>query len=217
MKTSSVRTIQNQEIVQQQLNNNTLLSTRQISFRTNISRRTVQRILHDLKAKPYVPRLIHQLSDDDFDRRLETCEKLLNLMNNDPNMVNQILWSDESNFCLSGTVNRHDPHFTVEKNIQHRASLTVWAGISSTGIIGPVFIEGTLNADKYLELLQQHVFTLDPNTWFMQDGAPAHYARVVREALVLNLQGRWIGRRGSVEWAPRSCDLTPCDFFCGDI
>ena len=25
--------------------------------------------------------------------------------------------------------------------------------------------------------------------------------------------GKWIGRRGPIEWAPRSPDLTPLDFF----
>ena len=48
---------------------------------------------------------------------------------------------------------------------------------------------------------------------FQQDGAPAHYARVVRNLLNEELDGRWIGRRGSVEWPARSPDLTPLDFF----
>ena len=45
----------------------------------------------------------------------------------------------------------------------------------------------------------------------MQDGAPPHFSRAVRgfldEAFPL-----WIGRRGTVDWPPRSPDLTPCDF-----
>ena len=28
-----------------------------------------------------------------------------------------------------------------------------------------------------------------------------------------DLSGRWIGRRGAIEWPARSPDLTPCDFF----
>jgi hypothetical protein len=27
-----------------------------------------------------------------------------------------------------------------------------------------------------------------------------------------NLPGRWIGRRGAIDWPARSPDLTPCDF-----
>jgi hypothetical protein len=52
---------------------------------------------------------------------------------------------------------------------------------------------------------------------FMQDGASAHYAGDVREWLEQKFPGRWIGRRGSIEWPTRSPDLSPMDFFCGDI
>ena len=48
---------------------------------------------------------------------------------------------------------------------------------------------------------------------FQQDGAPAHYSKEVREWLKWNLPGRWIERRGPIEWAPRSPDLSPLDFF----
>ena len=47
----------------------------------------------------------------------------------------------------------------------------------------------------------------------MQDGAPPHFAIVVREWLNAHFPGRWIGRRGPHEWPARSPDLTPCDFF----
>ena len=48
---------------------------------------------------------------------------------------------------------------------------------------------------------------------FMQDGAPPHFAIVVREWLNAQFPGKWMGRRGSHEWPARSPDLTPCDFF----
>jgi hypothetical protein len=34
-----------------------------------------------------------------------------------------------------------------------------------------------------------------------------------REWLDLHFEGRWIGRRGPLEWPARSPDLTPPDFF----
>ena len=49
--------------------------------------------------------------------------------------------------------------------------------------------------------------------WFQQDGAPPHFAIRVRDWLNAHFPGRWIGRRGPVEWPPRSPDLTPLDFF----
>ena len=49
--------------------------------------------------------------------------------------------------------------------------------------------------------------------WFMQDGASSHYATIVRNVLYAHFTDRWIGRRGTIDWPPRSCDLTPMDFF----
>ena len=51
------------------------------------------------------------------------------------------------------------------------------------------------------------------NLWYQQDGAPAHYARIVRMFLNQRFPNRWIGRGGPVLWPPRSPDLNPLDFF----
>ena len=158
------------------------------------------------------------------DRRSEMCETLLNMMALDDDFQDKILWSDESKFTLNGSVIRHNcviwntenPHFTTEHNIQNQSGVMVWAAISSEGICGPHFFDENVNAENYLLFLQQHVFPIaarDRGIWFMQDGAPAHFARKVREQLDKSFKNRWIGRRGAIEWAPRSCDLTPCDFF----
>jgi len=53
------------------------------------------------------------------------------------------------------------------------------------------------------------------NCYFQQDGAPAHYTRKVRDYLNQVFPDRWIGRRGPLEWAAHSPDLTPWDFFLG--
>ena len=51
---------------------------------------------------------------------------------------------------------------------------------------------------------------------FQQDGAAPHFRIEVREWLNSTFPGRWIGRRGPMEWAPRSPDLTPLDFYLWD-
>jgi hypothetical protein len=56
------------------------------------------------------------------------------------------------------------------------------------------------------------VVLLNP-IWLQLDGAPAHFARPVRQWLNNNYPRRWIGRRGFIAWPPRSCDITPLDFF----
>ena len=49
--------------------------------------------------------------------------------------------------------------------------------------------------------------------YFQQDGAPPHYSLAVRAFLNQEFPHRWIGRRGAIEWPPRSPDITPMDFF----
>ena len=53
---------------------------------------------------------------------------------------------------------------------------------------------------------------------FQQDGAPRHYAIIVRDYIDRSFPGRWIGRGGTQPWAEPSPGLTPLDFFaCGFI
>ncbi|GFX79932.1 DUF4817 domain-containing protein [Trichonephila clavipes] len=52
--------------------------------------------------------------------------------------------------------------------------------------------------------------------WFQQDGATCHTARadLLKIDLLKNTFGdRLISRFGPVNWPPRSCDLTPLDYF----
>ncbi|GFV91415.1 putative LOC100569746 [Trichonephila clavipes] len=49
--------------------------------------------------------------------------------------------------------------------------------------------------------------------WFQQDGATCHTARATIDLLKDTLGDRLISRFGLVNWPPRSCDLTPLDYF----
>lgn len=83
-------------------------STRPLACELDLSRRSVQRMLHEQNYKVYIPRLLHGLLEDDPDRCLQFCELMLNRHKHDPNLFNKIVWSDEANFKLSGQVNRHN-------------------------------------------------------------------------------------------------------------
>ena len=199
-------------------------SHRHLSSTLNISTGSVYRILKKLKLKPYIPRLVQALNEDDADRRLEFCEVWNGMLQRDHHFPHRILWSDEAKFHLSGAVNRHNcvywreapPGKTSEKTAT-TVGINVWCGMWSGGIVGPVFLEENINQDVYLAVLNQHVLPFLSGEFeefiFQQDGAPAHYANSVRNLLNEHLPGRWIGRRGSIEWPPRSPDLTPLDFF----
>ncbi|GFV60027.1 heat shock 70kDa protein 8 [Trichonephila clavipes] len=49
--------------------------------------------------------------------------------------------------------------------------------------------------------------------WFQQDGATCHTARATIDLLKDTFGDRLISRFGPVNWPPRSCDLTPLDYF----
>ncbi|GFT72101.1 putative transposable element [Trichonephila clavipes] len=49
--------------------------------------------------------------------------------------------------------------------------------------------------------------------WFQQDGATCHIARATIDLLKDTFGDRLFSRFGPVNWPPRSCDLTPLDYF----
>ncbi|GFV96969.1 uncharacterized protein TNCV_4351821 [Trichonephila clavipes] len=49
--------------------------------------------------------------------------------------------------------------------------------------------------------------------WFQQDGATCHTARATIHLSKDTFGDRLISRFGPVNWPPRSCDLTPLDYF----
>ena len=145
-----------------------------------------------------------------------------------------ILFSDEAILHLEENINKHNcshwsqtnPNWVVEKSM-HSPKVMVWAAIGEPGIIGPIFIEGNVNGEAYLKLLQDDFypeFSSFPNQselMFMQDGAPPHWAQSVRDWLNTTMPQQWIGRGSSrdqnIPWPPRSPDLTPMDFFLSGV
>ena len=171
---------------------------RRAAVELEISRSSIQQMLRkDIKAFPYKLQTVHKLGEEDNDRTVLMCETLLYHYENDPFMQDNILFSDEAIFHLSGRVNRHNTRIwgtensKVIKEKEHDSSkLVVWCAISATGIIGPYFFHDdtrrtTTVTENYLEMLQKFFLpklgnnALVENCYFQQDGAPAHYARKV--------------------------------------
>jgi hypothetical protein len=97
--------------------------------------------------------------------------------------------------------------------------LSVWCGVSSRGVVGPLFFEGTVTGAAYLNMLQEDIVPAVrqlygvEDMWYQQDGALPLYHRDVRAYLGNIFPDRWIERRGSVEYPPRLPDLTAPDCF----
>ena len=49
--------------------------------------------------------------------------------------------------------------------------------------------------------------------WFQQDSATCHTARETMDLLRSRFGEQFISRFGPVDWPPRSCDITPLDFY----
>ncbi|XP_075149032.1 uncharacterized protein LOC142222665 isoform X2 [Haematobia irritans] len=143
----------------------------------------------------------------------------------DDQFSKKIIFSDEAHFHLSGFVNKQNenPRVIVEKPM-HPQRVTVWCGLWACGIIGPYFFQNeagqavTVNGVRYREMITNFLgpeledMDVD-DMWFQQDGATCHTANATMVLLRNKFNGRVISRNGDVKWPPRSCDLTPLDFF----
>jgi hypothetical protein len=211
---------------------NPIQSIRTVAETHEISYSTTRKVLKINKFHPYKIQLHQELNEDDPDRRVQFCQRMLELIEDDRDILMRICFSDESTFHLNGALNRHNcrywsdtnPHEFREGNTQYPQKLNVWAGILGDRVVGPFFLNENLTGERYLEMLQDEILPAiaeivedgpnpDANIIFQQDGAPPHFSRVVREFLDDEFPRRWIGRRGFVEWPPRSPDMTPLDFF----
>lgn len=207
-------------------------SIRRRSAALGLSRETTRRILRlDLGQHPYKMVLTQELKPLDHQMRREFADWALEMLDENPEFGQTIIFSDEAHFWLSGNVNNqncrywsdHQPEIFEEKQM-HPQRLTVWCGLWHGGIIGPYFFRNeagvsvTVNGERYRTMLTEFLWPELDNIdisemWFQQDGATCHTSRATMELLEEKF-GEWIiSRHGFVNWPPRSCDLTPLDFF----
>lgn len=204
-------------------------STRRAAAELQVNHMAVWRTLNNDGQHPYHFRRTQELLPSDFTQRLTYCQWLVQQIEHNVHFTSNVLWSDEATFTRSGVANLHNehvwahtnPHVSTESSYQHQWRINVWAGIYGDRLIGPKILPASMTADAYIELLTGELeddleglpVARYRAMWYQQDGAPAHYARRVREILDEKFPGRWIGRGGPVPWPPRSPDLTPLDFF----
>ncbi|GFW20965.1 uncharacterized protein TNCV_1714721 [Trichonephila clavipes] len=152
-------------------------------------------------------------------------------VSNPNDLVGYFRRTDEAHFWLNGYVNKQNCRIWSEANPQmyvetplHQEKLTVWGALWAGGIIGSLFFKNdeghnvTVNGDRYRAMIT-NFFIPELNNhdvqelWFQQDGATCHTARATIDLLKDTFGDRIISRFGPVNWPPRSCDLTPLDYF----
>ncbi|GFX13396.1 putative transposable element [Trichonephila clavipes] len=148
-----------------------------------------------------------------------------------PDFNKRILFSGEAHFWLNVYVDKQNCRIWSEANPQvyvetplHPEKLYVWCALWAGGIIGPYFFKNdeghnvTVNGDRYRAMIT-NFFIPELNNhdvqelWFQQNGATCHTARATIDLLKDTFGDRLISRFGPVNWPPRSCDLTPLDYF----
>ena len=202
------------------------------SQQLNIPKTTLFRILHkDLHLKAYKIQITQEIKPTDFGLRRHFVNWAIQQKLENVNFFNKIIFSDEAHFQLGGFVNKQNCRIWAEENPReimetrmHPLKVTVWCGLWAGGVIGPYFFEDangnavTVNGDRYRTMLNNFLWHevehIDvQNMWFQQDGATCHTAAETINLLAQKFGNRIISRRGNINWPPRSCDLTPLDFF----
>ncbi|GFV60098.1 putative DD41D transposase [Trichonephila clavipes] len=138
---------------------------------------------------------------------------------------------DIPHFWLNGYFNKQNCRIWSEANPQvyvetplHPEKLTVWCALWAGGILGPYFFKNDeghkviVNGDRYRAMITNFFIPKLHNhdvqdLWFQQDGATCHTVCATIDLLKDMFGDRLISRFGPVNWPPRSCDLTPLDYF----
>ena len=227
-----VRNAQNIAAVRDSVADEPSTSTRRRSQQLHISRTSLIRILHkDLNLHAYKVQLTQELKPTDHVKRRQWCEWWHEMSTVNAHFSKKIIFSDEAHFHLGGFVNKQNcriwanqnPRVIVEKPM-HPQRVTVWCGLWAGGVLGPYFFENdageaiTVNGVRYREMVTNFLWPelehMDvEDMWFQQDGATCHTANETMALLREKFNGRIIARGGDVNWPPRSCDLTPLDYF----
>ncbi|KAF2885323.1 hypothetical protein ILUMI_20855 [Ignelater luminosus] len=110
-----------------------------------------------------------------------------------------VVWSDESRFVVS---------IGDSRSRVIRTFIMVWGSMSSSSVGRLYFADGTINANKYIEILKWHLLPtiesleLDSRKRvFQQDGAPCHSARKIKVWMTEN-------NLETLPWVSSSPDLS---------
>ncbi|KAJ8957744.1 hypothetical protein NQ318_017642 [Aromia moschata] len=134
-----------------------------------ISEGTISKIEKQFRERnqmhPYRLVPTNELAEDDFDRGILFYEQMMQMIDDNTLQTENVLFSDESTFTLHDHVtlqncrywSRENLHWMRELHTQNPEKVNVWAGIIGENIIGSFFIDGNLNGETYLALLQNNV------------------------------------------------------------
>ncbi|GFW75300.1 transposable element tc3 transposase [Trichonephila clavipes] len=193
-------------------------SIRCVAEALDLPRSTVQKIMRKiLRYYPYKLQLVQELLPHDFETRHLFSLQFLTRLEVDPEWPWNILRTDEAHFHLDGSVNTHNcriwksnnPHSTLQVSLHSPKELSA-GGPVTCSITGQGYASSLRNktiSDLQARQCLSHIM-------FMQDGAPPHITRCVKDVLKHHFtEERAMSHQFIHLWPPRSPDLNPCDFW----
>ena len=124
------------------------------------------------------------------------------------------VWTDETPIYLTVSAqNRYictreglAARLTLARPTHHsgRSHIMVWGGFYGSPVLPLRRINGNLNGERYLEILQNVVSTCPNSTIWMDDNAPCHRACIVKQWMVSE-------QRETMSWPAQSPDLNPIE------
>ncbi len=130
-----------------------------------------------------------------------------------------VLWSDESKFeFLFGKLGRHvirtkedkDNPSCYQHSVQKPASLMVWGCMSACGMGSLHIWKGTINAERYIQVLKQHML---PSRRRLFQGRPCIFQHDNARPHTASITTSWLRRRRIrvLKWPACSPDLSPIE------
>lgn len=139
--------------------------------------------MHKPKLKPYRPRLLLSV----LDSRLKFCKLMREqIINEQPVILDKIIWPDEVSLMLQGNVNSHNcfyradenSHFTITSQLNQPG--VMWSTLSNDCVVGPTSYDRTgksincLNMICDLFVAQFQIRTKFSKLFFKQDETFSH-------------------------------------------
>lgn len=199
-----------------------LTSELALAVQKDLHPETVRRVLRKNGYHGRRPRRKPFISMVNEKKRLEFAHKYLN----EENMFwESVLFSDESKFNIYGSDGRgyvwRKNNEALKKNLRATVKhggggVLVWGCMSASGVGKLVFIDGNMDQNMYLNILQDNLqasvdlLGLPPNWIFQQDNDPKHTARLIKEWLLYRVPKQ-------LNSPPQSPDLNPIEHLWEEL